>query len=270
MTVECLIAAILGLLFGSFLNVLILRLPQGENIAYPASHCPHCLHPLQWWQNIPLLSWILLRGKCHYCKEPISLQYPLVEIASAMIFIAVCFKQGFTLYGLNTALVFDLLLALSVIDLRFKAVPDSINLLAAILALFSREELIQALQDGLMVAGALAMLRFLVGYYVSKKEQNATKNFQKDRPWVNVYIPKYIMIEAMGEGDIIVGFAMGALLGIKMTLLAVFIAALLALPASIVQRIFNHDKELPFIPFLALATFIVFMLGNQLARIVGV
>ncbi len=268
--IEYIVAAILGLLIGSFLNVLILRLPQGENIAYPPSHCPKCKEPLKWWHNIPLLSWILLQGRCYYCKESISIQYPLIEIASAFIFVVVYAKEGFTLYGLSSAIVFDLLLALSIIDLRYKAVPDSINLLAASLALFSRPNFLQVFQDALLVAGSLAMLRFLVSYYVSKKEQIAIKRFLKERPWLNAYFPKYIIIEAMGEGDIIAGFAMGAILGIKMTLLAIFIAALVALPASLLQKARNNDKELPFIPFLALGTFIVYIAGEQITRIVGV
>src|ERR1700712_2467711 len=76
----------LGLLFGSFLNVCIARLPKHESIVSPRSHCPHCQTPIRWYDNIPLLSWLVLRGKCRDCKQPISFQYPLVELATGLWF----------------------------------------------------------------------------------------------------------------------------------------------------------------------------------------
>ena len=80
-------AVILGLLFGSFLNVCIARLPRGESIVAPRSHCPRCHHPIRWYDNIPLLSWLLLRARCRFCRAPISLQYPLVELGLALWFL---------------------------------------------------------------------------------------------------------------------------------------------------------------------------------------
>ena len=256
--------ALLGLAIGSFLNVLIIRIPKRESILFPSSHCQKCNRKLKWWHNIPLLSWLILRGKCHYCKEPIHIQYPLVELLTALIFVAIFLKIGFSLYSLDIAIVFSLLLALSVIDLRFKAVPDSINLAAATLALFSSNDLLTNLQNALLVAGALSMLRFLVSYYVSKKEELLLQKECKRAPWIKVYYPKYIMIEAMGEGDIIVGFTIGALLGIKLSLVALFLAALFAIPFSLYSRLAHRDRELPFIPFLAMGAFTSFLVGERL------
>ncbi len=263
-------ATLLGLLIGSFLNVLIVRLPQNRSVVYPASHCPKCYEPLRWYHNIPLLSWLFLGGKCAYCKEPISIQYPIVEALTALIFFAVFYKNGINLYSLATALSFSLLLALSAIDLRYKAVPDSINLLAATLALFSSPNILANLQNALLVAGALSMLRFFVSYYVSKKEELHLKRLIAKAPWLRDYYPKYIMVEAMGEGDIIVGFTMGAILGLKATLLALFLAALIALPASIFYKIVQGDRELPFIPFLALGAFLSYLFGSPLLEWIGV
>lgn len=244
--------------------MVILRLPQNESIVYPASHCPKCKEPLKWWHNIPLLSWIVLRGRCYYCKEPISVQYPLVELTTALLFAIVFYKEDFTLQAFVIAALFSLLLALSIIDLYYKAVPDSLNLLAALLALFSSNDYLQNLQNATIVAGALAMLRFFVSYYVSKKEQLRLNKELKKAPWLKAYYPKFIMIEAMGEGDIIVGFVMGGLLGLKRAILALFLAALIALPASIYNRIYRSDAQLPFIPFLALGAFFSYLFGSTI------
>jgi leader peptidase (prepilin peptidase)/N-methyltransferase len=83
------IAALFGLAVGSFLNVVVWRLPRKESLNHPASHCPRCEQPIRWWDNIPLLSWLILRGKCRDCHEPISVRYPLVELGTALFFAAV-------------------------------------------------------------------------------------------------------------------------------------------------------------------------------------
>ncbi len=259
---------VLGAVIGSFLNVVILRLPEGQSVAYPGSHCPKCGEKLRWWHNIPILSWLFLRGRCAYCDTPISWQYPVVELLSGLIFVAVFWKEP-TVYGLITALVFCLLLALSIIDLRYKAVPDSLNLITALLALWSSPDILDNLKNALIVAGAFSMLRFLVGYYVSKKEDIHLKKMIKLAPWLKDFYPKYVMIEAMGEGDIIVGFAMGAILGLKLTLVAIFLAAMFALPASFYNRV-KGDAELPFIPFLALGAFIALFFGQKILEYLGV
>ena len=263
---EVVIAAILGLLIGSFLNVVILRLPQNESIVYPASHCPKCKEPLKWWHNVPVLSWVFLQGKCYFCKEPISWQYPAIEIATAALFAIIFYKEELTFQAFIIAALFSSLLALSIIDLRFKAVPDSLNLFAATIALFASSDYLQNLQNAAIVAGALAMLRFYVSYYVSKKDQIHLQKQIKSAPWLKSYYPKYIMIEAMGEGDIIVGFAMGALLGLEKTLIAIFLAALTALPASVYLRIAKSDTQLPFIPFLAIGAFLSYLFGAQIVE----
>ncbi len=258
-----------GLVFGSFLNVVIVRLPLGQNIAYPGSHCPKCSQKLRWWHNIPLLSWLLLGGKCAYCKAPISIQYPLVELGTGLLFVGIFFLRP-DIYGLITAIVFSLLLALSLIDLRYKAVPDSLNLTAAFLAIFSSPNILANLENGLLVAGALVMLRFLVSYYVSKKEQMRLQKRIKKAPWLIHFYPRFVMIEAMGEGDIIVGFAMGALLGLQKSLVAIFLAALFALPASIYIRWRKGEAELPFIPFLVLGMLVAYIIGDRIWEMVGV
>jgi leader peptidase (prepilin peptidase)/N-methyltransferase len=119
-----------GLVIGSFLNVVIFRIPKGESISFPASHCQSCNTPLKWYHNIPLLSWIFLGGKCAFCKEKISKQYPIVELTNAIIYLLLFFKLGLVWYMPFVAITFSALLALVMIDFEYMAVPDSINFFA--------------------------------------------------------------------------------------------------------------------------------------------
>jgi len=233
-----LITALLGLAIGSFLNVVIFRIPKEENIAFPASHCTHCNKPLKWWHNIPLISYIILKGKCHYCKKNISIQYPLVELASTVIFIISYAKTISFTEGLIVALVFDLLLALSLIDFRYKAVPDSLNLLALSLSVFTGN-IIVSLTNALLFAGGFTLLRFYVSFIIKK--------------------------EALGEADIMIAATIGAMVGIKLGLFTIFLSAVIALPVFIIVG--KKDMQLPFIPFLALALFITYMLDGYVLKL---
>ena len=227
------IFALLGLSIGSFLNVLIYRIPKDENIAFPASHCTSCGKPLKWWHNIPLLSYIMLGGKCYYCKEKISFQYPLVELLSTFIFVLSYLKvENFT-DALIVASVFDLLLALSVIDFRYKAVPDSLNLLALTLSIFSGTVL-TSFTNALLFAGGFTLLRFYVSFVIKK--------------------------EALGEADIMIAATIGAMLGVKLGLFAIFLSAVIALPVFLIAG--RKNLQLPFIPFLAMALFLTFMFDD--------
>ena len=231
--------ALLGLAVGSFLNVLIYRIPKDENIAFPASHCTNCGKPLKWWHNIPLLSYIILKGKCYYCKEKISFQYPLVELLSTVIFVLSYLKVGDFTQSLIVASVFDLLLALSVIDFRYKAVPDSLNLSALTLSIFSGT-IPTSFTNALLFAGGFTLLRFYVSFIVKK--------------------------EALGEADIMIAATIGAMLGIKLGLFAIFLSAIIALPAFLIVG--KKNLQLPFIPFLAMAMFLTFMLDSYFLKLI--
>jgi leader peptidase (prepilin peptidase)/N-methyltransferase len=132
-----LFAFVFGAVIGSFLNVLIVRIPKGENIAFPPSHCPTCDHALKWHHNIPLLSWIVLKGRCAFCQSPISRLYPTVELITGLLYATVALKTGLGAEWLVVSTVFALLLALSVIDFKYYAVPDSLNIAALALALLA-------------------------------------------------------------------------------------------------------------------------------------
>ncbi|TQV61396.1 MAG: prepilin peptidase, partial [Sulfurovum sp.] len=128
--VFAIIVFIFGIMIGSFLNVVIYRIPKGENIAFPASHCQSCLTPLKWYHNIPIFSWLFLKGKCGFCDEKISIQYPIVELITGLIAVALFYKLGLNWQLPIVFIVFSLLFALVMIDFKYMAVPDNLNYLA--------------------------------------------------------------------------------------------------------------------------------------------
>jgi len=229
---------IIGISIGSFLNVVIYRVPKNMSIINPPSSCPKCHTTIKPWHNIPILSWIMLKGRCAYCKEKISIRYPIIELLTGLIAVLVYYKtQSINIFSVIDFAVFATLLALSMIDFDYKAVPDSLNLLALTLAIFSSPNIIDNFTNALIMMGGLSMLRFYLSYILKK--------------------------EAMGEGDIIVAGTMGALLGIKLSLIAIFLSAVFAIFPSLYIRLKNSELELPYIPFLALATFIVWFFDDK-------
>ena len=227
---------ILGLCIGSFLNVVIYRLPKQKSIITPPSSCPSCGEKIKPWHNIPIISWLILKGKCANCGEKISVRYPVIELLTGIIALIVYKKTGLDIYFITNFGVFATLLALSMIDFDYKAVPDSLNLLALTLAFFTNNNIIDNFTNALILMGGMSLIRYYVSYFIKR--------------------------EAMGEGDIIVGGTMGALLGIKLALIALFIGSALAIFPSVFNRIKNNDVELPFIPFLSLGTFIVWIFSD--------
>ncbi len=228
---------IFGIIIGSFLNVVIYRIPKGESIAYPASKCQSCQTPLKWYHNIPIFSWIFLRGKCGFCGEKISIQYPIIELVTGIIAVSLFYKLGLVWYMPIVFVVFALLLALVMIDFKYMAVPDNLNLLALALAVIS-PNVLGSLHDALLSAGGLTLLRYYLSFFLNK--------------------------EAMGEGDIIVAGTMGALLGFPLFFYALFLSAILAIVPSLMVK----DRAIPFVPFLAMATFIVYIFDTQVSTLV--
>ena len=259
------IFTLLGVLLGSFLNVVILRIPKDESIVHTSSHCFSCNTPLKPWHNIPILSWIFLGGKCSFCKTKISIQYPLIEFSSGLIFFILATKYSVSLPLLLVGFSFLTLLALSMIDFKYKMIPDSLNLLAIVFAVFgawSISGIFHNLQYALLFAGGFTLLRFTLSYILTSSVKREMK--KTETSWNKNY-HRYPFIEAMGEGDIMVSATMGALLGVELTLVAIFLSALLALPVMLeAQKGSEEEKRVPFVPFLALATFIVFILDTPI------
>jgi len=237
---EMILFVIIGLAVGSFLNVAILRIPKNQSISFPASHCPKCKTPLKFYHNIPLISWIALGGKCAFCKEKISIQYPLVEFFTALIFFITYTKSEDILHAGILAILFSALLALSIIDLKYKAVPDLISFPALFISFFARDFL-SSFTDALLFAGGFTLLRMIVSWIIKK--------------------------EAMGEADIIIAAIIGATLGVNLGLSAIYLSALIALPAFLIVG--KKGFHLPFIPFLTLGLFITWTFDKQILILLG-
>jgi prepilin signal peptidase PulO-like enzyme (type II secretory pathway) len=122
------LVALLGLVFGSFLNVLIYRLPIHKSIAFPASHCPKCSHKLAWYDNIPVVSYLLLKGKCRYCKEGISPRYLMVELINGGLWSLAYYAFGFNGLMVLACIFIAICLVITFIDLEHMIIPDSMNL----------------------------------------------------------------------------------------------------------------------------------------------
>ncbi len=227
---------VLGIMIGSFLNVVIYRIPKNESIAFPASKCQSCDTPLKWYHNIPIFSWLFLGGKCGFCKAPISTQYPVVEFITGVIFLTLYMKLGLVWYFPFVALSFAALFALVMIDFKYMAVPDSVNFVALIFALIQ-----PAFLDALMHAAIAAGGLYLIGLLSSLLARR----------------------QAMGGADVIVAGTMGALLGFPNFFVAIFLSAILAMIPALIWR----EKGVPFVPFLALATFMVYLYDSQATQL---
>ncbi|RXJ89445.1 prepilin peptidase [Arcobacter sp. CECT 8983] len=231
---------IIGAIFGSFLNVLILRLPKSESIL-TRSKCPNCNEKISWYNNIPIFSFLILKAKSSCCNEKISFQYFIVEILSAFITLALFIKFGFSLELFLTSIFFYILIVLSFIDLKYKAVPDYLLILIFFVAFFiARQNFIEALKAACLLSGGFVLLNFLVTFYI----QNIKARIFKDESLKTQ--------EALGEGDIPVIASFAIVIGTLGSFVAIFFASIFAIIASLYYKYKNKEIEIPFIPFLSL------------------
>jgi len=235
-------AGLVGLALGSFLNVCIVRLPSDLSLVRPPSSCPRCHHPIAWHDNIPVLSWLLLRGRCRHCREPISVQYPLVEAAVGAIWVLAVAQYGAATRAVAAALFGTILLGIAVTDARHYLIPDEYTWGGLVLGLaFSLSSGVPGfLQAVLGAAAGFALL-----FAVAQAGQWAFKE------------------EAMGGGDIKMMAMVGAFVGWKGVLLTVFLAALLGslifVPLSLKKK-----RLVPFGVFLALGAAVTFVFQDAI------
>ena len=265
------LAAGLGLLVGSFLNVVILRLPgrlewvwkqdsrevlgldevydpPPPGIVVERSHCPHCKHVLSWYENIPLFSWLALRGKCRHCKAPISPQYPLVELLTMLLFVACVARFGFGWQGFGAMVFTAFLVSMSGIDLRTQLLPDSLTLPLMWLGLI-------AASDNLYIAAKPALIGAAVGY---------------GSLWSVWWLFKQLTgKEGMGHGDFKLLAAIGAWTGLNGILPTILLSSLVgAILGSIWLAAKGRDRAtpIPFGPYLAVAGWIAFFWGDAMVN----
>lgn len=248
---------VFGLAVGSFLNCVIYRLQENENFFWGRSFCPHCKHVLSWKDLFPLFSFLTLKGKCRYCQKPISWQYPLVEIATALLFVLIFNFQQFgpelTTGGLSAfnlenllitcylLLITSLLIIIFVYDLKHYLIPDEIIYSAISIALiynfFDIQHLIGNTGRAALGAGAF----FSLMYLISKGK------------W-------------LGFGDVKLAFFMGLFLGFPNILVALFLAFFIGAIVGLGLIAINKKtfkSEVPFAPFLVTGTFLAMFLGKE-------
>ncbi|MDO9215400.1 MAG: A24 family peptidase [Methylococcales bacterium] len=266
------LAGIIGLLVGSFLNVVIYRLPvmlqrgwrkecieylqmeaepEGEpfNLSLPLSRCPKCQSPIKPYQNIPVISYVFLKGQCAHCKNPISIRYPLIEAFTATLSVLVAWHFGYTPQAGFALLLTWCLVALSFIDIDHQLLPDNITLpmlwLGLLLSLFGLYTDVNA-----SVIGAIA--GYMVLWLVYQAFKLATGK------------------EGMGYGDFKLLALFGAWLGWQTLPMIILLSSLVGAVIGITMIIFakqDHNKPIPFGPYLAAAGWIALLWGNDLNRL---
>lgn len=233
------VAAIFGAIVGSFLNVVILRLPaEDQSIVYPASHCPQCSAPLHWYENIPIVSFLFLRGKCGHCRLPISVQYPLVELAMALLATAIVSTFQLTIAAAGYFLFSAALLVIIVIDIHHQIIPDVISLPGIILGfLFSFVSPTVTWQSSLIGliggGGVLYAVAFL--YFLLRK------------------------VDGMGGGDIKLLAMIGAWLGWQSLPFVIFASSLSGSIVGLIAMLYQKKggrTRIPFGPFLSVSALI--------------
>ena len=243
-----LIVLLLGLVFGSFLNVLIHRLPLSISLVNPVgSACPHCNNGIKWYENIPVFSYLALKGRCSNCSESISIIYPIVEIITALVTLTIYLNFLLNWELIAIIALFYTLIVLSFIDLKYRAVPDYLLIIAVILAM-----VVGDIISVLIFTGGLLLLELIITFYIQNIKAKITGNKELETQ------------RALGEGDMPIAGVIGGLLGIQLGISAIFLAALLALLPAIYNLFSKKEIETAFIPFLSLGLFITLFSGFNL------
>ena len=231
-----------GLVIGSFANVCIYRLPKKESVVFPASRCVSCFAPVRYYDNIPVISYLILVGKCRNCKENISVIYPVIELITSLLLLAGLFKFGLTFDFLIYTIVAPALVIITAIDIEHQIIPDAITLPGIVLGLLAGSYSIGYIDSilGFFLGGAL------------------------------LYLLAVLSNGGRGGGDIKYIAAAGSLVGWEKVLLIIFIGAFLGSIVSIFQIVVQKKSKkslIPFGPFLSVATLITLFYGNLLIKL---
>lgn len=236
-----------GLAVGSFLNVLIYRLPRNKGVVGGRSYCPNCNDKIAFYDNIPLISWVILGGKCRKCKKPISLRYPVVELLNGVAWMFFFSRYSVTPEFYIYSYLFSVLLVIFMVDLDFQIIPDYITISGMILGLgvsFLPGGLtIWQSLTGLLVGGGVLFIVAELGDRIFKKE-------------------------SMGGGDIKMAAMLGAFLGWQKVILIFFSSAFIGMIISIILMAFSkklrENRVIPFGPFIAIAALLAILYGERI------
>ena len=238
---ETAFAGISGAVIGSFLNVVVYRLPIGQSLVKPRSHCPSCNTPVSPRDNVPLLSWLFLKGRCRHCGESISPRYPAVELLTAVCFVAVVLARG--LHPELIALIpfTAALIAISFIDLEHKIVPNKITAPAAVYGVVTAAAFRTHVLPELLIAAAGAFTFFLVAALIHPK--------------------------GMGMGDVKLAGVMGLYLGrlvIPALTIAFITGSVVGIALAVRYGARSRKVGVPFAPFMAFGGLVAMLAGQQL------
>jgi leader peptidase (prepilin peptidase) / N-methyltransferase len=245
-----LFSLVLGLVLGSFYTVCVHRYISGESIVWPGSHCPACNHGLSWWENIPLFSYLALKGRCRSCRAAISIRYPAIEVVSGVWALALALKFGPTLPWVVYMVFGGIFIVASFIDLELFILPDMLTLPGALLAFVSAVLFLEldwrtSLLGALFGAGSFLIIQ--QAYFLIKK------------------------VEGLGTGDIKLMLLIGALLGWHALPVMIFLAACTGLLGSIYFLRMDGSQGMrtavPFGPFLCLGAMLYILSGERLLRL---
>lgn len=236
----------LGLVIGSFLNVCIYRLPKQESISKPRSRCPLCNYQLKFWENIPVISYFILCGKCSNCHGHISIRYPLVEILTSLTFLLLYFYYGFTIGTIILCALLCIVIIITFVDIDVQLIPNELLLISLIpITLYIMLISLSDIGTHLLGAIGLSLLLFLIGYF-------GKKLYKED---------------SMGMGDVKYAFVIGLLLGWKSGFLALGIsflfAAIIIFILYITKKLKSRQK-IPFGPFMSIGLLIALIWGDKI------
>ncbi len=236
---------IFGLVIGSFLNVCIYRIPLDKSIVYPPSSCPYCGNRIKWYDNVPVLSYLFLGGRCRFCKEKISLIYPFIEILTATISLLIYIKYGLSIQMAVFLILSYMLIVGSFIDLKYYIIPDRISFGLILFGIISS----YFVDIGVLHSILGAVFGFLILYIVAVLGKII---FKKD---------------AMGGGDIKLLAGIGAFLGIKGVLFTLFFASFLGSIVGVTLILLGKkdiSSRLPFGPFLSVSAIVYLFAGVKI------
>ncbi len=242
--VELVYVFMVGAIIGSFLNVCIYRIPKGESVSFPPSHCPVCKERIKWYDNIPIASYIALGGKCRVCKSKISIQYPIIEAINGILFVLIYFRFGLSLLSIKYFVFTSILLVLSIVDLKSYFLPDSLTFSLIILGITFSFLTNFPLELSFVGASTFAFPFLMIygfGEYIFKKE-------------------------ALGFGDIKLAAGIGAFLGytsfynLYLWFTITFVLGSIISLTLIGLKIKERKEQIPFAPYLSLAAVIMVLL----------
>jgi leader peptidase (prepilin peptidase)/N-methyltransferase len=244
-----------GAMIGSFLNVCIIRLPQEKSVITPGSHCTKCQKPIRWFDNIPIISYLVLRGKCRDCGSRFSIRYPLIELLTALTFLEFYLYFGSTWLLLPYLLMVSGFIVGTIVDLEHRILPDEVTLGGTIAGLIfsllipqlhATDSRIWSLGQsglGILVGGGLIYLMGLFGEWVFKKE-------------------------AMGGGDVKLLAMVGSFLGWKYALLTFFLAPFFGSIVGIIEKIRTKDNTIAYGPYLVIGALVSLFWGQRIIYLI--